>query len=103
METGKEGQEKNMKVIQWIKKKHFNRLCKKYPVLKLNDEILAIEEKLHNLYNTNPTEFFKILDILKIRFYYVPNMLIVNVFIDKEDYLYKMTLRQPECWNNGTP
>ena len=91
------------KLISAIKRKRFNKLCKKYPALKLNDEILAIEEKLHTLYNEDPEKFFTILSILKIRFYYVPYMRIVNLWIDKEDYVYKVTLSQPECWNNVTP
>ena len=79
-------------------------LSKFYPVLKLNDEILALYPKISHLYNYRPEDFFKICDMLGVRHFYVPQGKFVNFWIDTDNYVYKMTVIEPNRWNkDGAP
>ena len=72
-------------------------LSKFFPVLRLNDEILALYPKISHLYNYRPEEFYKICDILGVRHFYVAPYKYVNFWIDTDNYVYKVTVLEPKC------
>lgn len=100
METGKEGQEKSMKkLMKWIKRRKFERLCKIYPVLKYNNELVAIGKRLKEMYNDRFEDVLKICDLLHFRHFYNCNQLLYYIFIDAGVYYYKIALIDPKLMN----
>lgn len=101
METGKEGQEKNMKkLLKWIKRRKFERLCKMYPVLNYNNEIMAINKRLKEMYNYRIDDLLKICDLLHFRYFYDCTQLLYNIFIDAGTHYYKIALIDPKLMND---
>lgn len=87
-----------MKIINWIKMKRKEALYKKHPCLTIEDSINYVHSYLMYIYNTDPDKFFKIMDMLNIKYFDVANMRTVNLFIGDREFRQKISLEYPKCW-----
>lgn len=111
METGKEGQEKSMRIVQWIKKKHFDRLCKKYPILRVQENYKVFNNAIHKIYRTRLDDLLKACDILGFKHFYQCNQRLYYIWISDGEHQFKTVLIDPKLFdelenigaNNVTP
>ena len=111
METGQEGQEKSMKILQWIKKKHFDRLCKKYPILRVQENYAVFNNAIHKIYKTRFYDLLKACYFLGFKHFYDCTRGVYYIWISDGEHQFKTVLIDPKLFdelenigtNNGTP